>query len=126
MSKITREHLELGYKLSLAHYKGEISLHDGVDQLNRNGVNSKGTARDIVYYISIYMKKDNTPVRTMSLLNQSIFMEGILRDLGKDAMRIWAGNDKRHFNYYEQISGARVIGRRRNLDNFLREHNIEL
>ena len=123
MPPITREHLEIGYELSLAHYKGELSLRDGVTQLSRNGV-SEGSSSDIIYYISAYMKKGNTPVRTMSKLNQSIFMEGILRDLGKDAMRIWAENDKRHFEYYEKISGTRVIGRRKNLDNFLKKHNI--
>ena len=119
--KITQEQRESGFDLSLAFYRDEISFSDAVKQLTRTGM-KEGSAKDYVRYIQEYMKIDNIPVRTMSKATQSLFLEGVLEHLGEEALQQWAINDRKHFDYYESVQNGNVVGRRKNLEKFLKEH----
>ncbi len=121
MSKITQEQIQQGFELSLAFYRDEISFGDAVNQLTRTGL-GQGSAQDYVRYIKEYMHVGHTPTRTMSKATQSLFLEGILEHLGEDALQQWASNDRKHFDYYESVQDGKVIGRRKNLERFLKEH----
>ena len=118
MSSITQEQRERGFELSLAFYKDEISFGNAVEQLTRSGM-GKGSAQDYVRYIKEYMSVGHTPTRTMSISTQSLFLKGVLEYLGEKKLQQWAVNDRKHFDYYEEISGATVVGRRKNLEKFL-------
>ena len=121
MSKITQEQREHGLKLSLKFYRDEIAFGDAVEQLTRTGM-KRGSAQDFVRYIKEYMQIDHTPTRTMSLATQSLFLEGVLEHLGEKALEQWAVNDRKHFDYYEGIQNGNVVGRRKNLEKFIKEH----
>lgn len=121
MSKITPEQRQKGFELSLAFYRNKISFSEAVEQLTSTGM-KRGSAQDYIRYIKEYMQINHTPTRTMSEDTQTLFMKGVLEHLGKDALEQWAINDRKHFDYYEGVKNGRVVGRRENLEKFLKEH----
>ncbi len=121
MSKITQEQRERGFELSLKFYRNEIAFGDAVEQLTRTDM-ERGSAQDYVRYIKEYMQVDHTPTRTMSKATQTLFMKGVLKHLGSKGLTQWAINDRKHFDYYEGLGNSRVIGRRENLEQFMKEH----
>lgn len=121
--RITHEQRQRGFELSLAFYENKIPFSDAVLQLTRTGM-SEGSAQDYIRYIKEYMRVDHTPVRTMSKATQSLFMEGVKEHLGEKALLQWAKNDLKHFDNYENIQNGNVIGRRKNLERFLKENGL--
>ena len=121
-NKVTEEHIETGYVLSLAYYKDKsIGLTDSVDKLEAIGMN-RNSAKDLIYYITEFMKPSNTPIRTMSELAQTIYVKNLYRDLGIDAVKQWEENSYRHFEYM-LTKNDKKISQRKNLAKLIEEVN---
>ena len=121
-NKVIEEHIQTGYILSLAYYKDKsIGLTDSVDKLEAIGMN-RNSAKDLIYYITEFMKPNNTPIRTMSELAQTIYVKNLYRDLGIEAVKQWEENSYRHFEYM-LTKNNKKISQRKNLAKLIEEVN---
>lgn len=107
MKKITNSHVQKAYDIAKLVFEKQISLKIGVERLEVFGM-VRSSAHDYIYsYSNLVQGKLFT--RTANAYATEYYLEKILIDMGNNAFENALLALAQHINYYEQLTGRKVI-----------------
>nr|WP_299167514.1 HNH endonuclease [uncultured Allomuricauda sp.] len=118
MAEITNEHIVQAYKIAVKVFDKSISLKEGLDILVNEGM-KRSSASDYVYNYGC-MRKGKLMTRNANAFSTEYYLSKIYENHGDNGLQKALISLSLHLDYYEQVSGARVVQRRKIYDKYLK------
>jgi 5-methylcytosine-specific restriction protein A len=123
MAEITQEHIIKAYEIAVEVFDKIISLKKGLDILVNTGM-KRSSASDYVYNYGC-MRKGKLMTRNANAFSTEYYLSKIYENQGDNGLQKALISLSLHLDYYEQVSKARVVQRRKIHDRYLKILNYD-